>query len=172
MVTSRKTLSEDTRNFEKYRAMTYTIISFLLFIFLGAILHELGHFLIIVLSGSKINYVNIDFQNQSFNINYTTNSVLVDVINGYFGGLFSALAMTMAYLRYRKFFQLNSKAKTRGIGLAYFGVVGINLVQGIAEGAFRSIYLNNMVFTGACIVIGAVVGIQIFRALGPVKRRQ
>lgn len=155
----------------KYNVLFLTLLAFIVSLLIGSVLHELGHLAVIVLSGSEVNHLYLDISKPGIMINYAPRNGLVDTINGYFGGLFSASVMALFYLRHRGLFQARQKERRHGVGLAYFGVIGIQFMQGLIEGAFRSLYLNNVVFTSSFMVLGTIAGAILYiRLNGDFKR--
>lgn len=142
------------------RAITW----FVLYLCVGLVLHEFGH--IIILSVYDIPYsfnLNMDISSLRFDISHgPVDDPLIRKLSGYSGGLFSAIVMFLFYLKKRVWFITKDHMKSLTRSVPYFAVIGINLMQGFAEGAFRDLYLNNMIFTTMVVLLGVLIGVVYF----------
>jgi len=140
------------------------IVAILLLSFAAyAVLHELGHLIVVYGLGGKVTNVALFEQNDRMVLGMTYDLTgLPGVIVGYAGGLFAAAVMLVLYFKLPGVFVRKSLGLTVMLGMAWFSFIGMGVAQGLSEGMSRQLYLNNALFDDVTIILSMVLGVVVY----------
>jgi hypothetical protein len=116
---------------------------FILFLFSGGIIHELGHVLTARLLGIKIIKIEIHFLSKSFTEIDKIDDTTINKLVGFSGGFFSSIFLLIILLifPFTSIIPISSfKLSLTDIGLFFCLTL---FIGGIIEGIFHEFYMNN-----------------------------